>query len=192
MNLNKKIRKEVARELADKATSKAREDFEKYCASVAQVTVDAIWRRIEKDVPEVSREAWMHMVRGGYVRGISRLHYYVDEWFRGELPSGFSEGAISIKCPVVPAPATNAAESYIPKHDRDATLQRRKDILAAYSEVYDASLQILNTCRTLKQLEATLPEAAALVPKPAPTGKHLVDSKLVGQVQAMLEKGVPA
>ena len=191
MNLSKKIREEVAQTLADKATAAARESFDKYCASVAQVTVDAIWRHLEKEVPSVSKDVWLTLIRKGYAQGLSSFSLYSGEWFHGKRPSGFFERSQYIPCPAVARPL-KPAEDFVPAADREAILCRRKEILVAYNEVYDASLQILNTCKTLKQLEATFPEAAALVPKPASAGTQLVDSKLVGQVQAMLEKGVPA
>jgi len=191
MNLSKKIREEVAMELADKATAAARESFDKYCASVAQVTVDAIWRHLEEEVPGVSKDVWLTLIRKGYAQGLSSLVLYSDEWFSGKRPSGFFERYQRIPCPVVARTLVYEGD-FIPVADREGILWRRKEILAAYNEVYDTSLQILNTCKTLKQLEATFPEAAALVPKPASAGTQLVDSKLVSQVQAMLEKGVPA
>lgn len=191
MNLNKKIREEVAQTLADKATAAARESFDKYCASVAQVTVDAIWRHLEEEAPNVTKDGWLTLIRKGYAQGISSIALYDVDGFHGKLPSKFSERRQYIPCPAAARPL-KPAEVFIPAADRKAIRCRRKEILAAYNEVYDASLQILNTCKTLKQLEATFPEAAALVPKPASAGTQLVDSKLVGQVQAMLEKGVPA
>lgn len=191
MNLSKKIREEVALELADKATAAARESFDKYCASVAQATVDAIWRHLEEEVPTMTKDVWLTLIRKGYAQGISSLTVYSDEWFHGRRPSGFFERCQPLPCPVVARPLKYEG-GFVPAADREAILCRRKEILAAYNEVYDASLQILNTCKTLKQLKAAFPEAAALVPKPASSGTQLVDSKLVSQVQAMLEKGVPA
>lgn len=66
-----------------------------------------------------------------------------------------------------------------------------RGVLDAAEDFYHESLQVLQSCTTLKQLEATWPEAAALVPKPEKPTNQLVDAALVESVKSMMHKGVP-
>lgn len=65
-------------------------------------------------------------------------------------------------------------------------------IITQALDYHDKVTDLLNSCRTDKQLENLFPEAAAMLPKPVKKAQPIVPVELAAQVRRMLADGVPA
>lgn len=75
----------------------------------------------------------------------------------------------------------------------EALARRWMDILTEACEYHDQIQQLLEACRTRKQLQDLFPEAAELLPQPeAKKGTGLAPVELAAKVRRMLREGVPA
>lgn len=53
------------------------------------------------------------------------------------------------------------------------------------------AMDVLQACRTSRQVEDLFPEAAKLLPQPVKNGKALAPTELAANVRNMLNQGVP-
>ncbi|MCY1309652.1 hypothetical protein D9M70_597680 [compost metagenome] len=84
-------------------------------------------------------------------------------------------------------------KALIPRAKRAKELTGRMLEILEEALVYRGEcLDLLNACRTRKQLEELFPEAAALLPAPEPKVKALVPTELAAKVRKQLKEGVPA
>jgi hypothetical protein len=70
----------------------------------------------------------------------------------------------------------------------------KNDLLVAFVAIEDFHTDvtaILRSCKTVKQLEGVLPEAAALLPKPVKNVTELAPVELRKAVQDRLKSGIP-
>lgn len=65
-------------------------------------------------------------------------------------------------------------------------------IITQALDYHEKVTDLLNSCRTDKQLENLFPEAAAMLPKPTKKAQPIVPVELAAQVRRMLADGVPA
>lgn len=75
--------------------------------------------------------------------------------------------------------------------DTQAVLARMGNILTQGFAYAEQCLDLLEGCKTVKQLEDLFPEAAKLLPKAPPKDKPVAPVELATRVRRMLEEGVP-
>lgn len=75
--------------------------------------------------------------------------------------------------------------------DVRAISTRMMKVLSEGFKFCEDSLDLLNACRTVKQLEDLFPEAAKLLPPPAPKRANIVPVEAAQRLRKMLETGVP-
>jgi hypothetical protein len=69
--------------------------------------------------------------------------------------------------------------------------EQYKNMIEAAFTFNDNVMDVLNSCRTSRQLENLFPEAAKLLPQPVQKTSELAPVELVADVQKMLKTGIP-
>lgn len=233
MNLNKKIRADIALKL----TVKACEDSANTLAADIADLAKKFWARHESEVSVklsgIPRKRWPQLIQEGVIVGAHRKHpsipndkssYYRDAKLvqpsRFEYEdhptkiASFTPGMLLRKFPNLDkqihqhyrtwkiqliagatTPDYNTSEQFAADDqliiEYIALTDRFEQILGEAKSMYIDTLDVLDACRTAKQLETLLPEAAKLVPKPAAKAKNVMPTELAEKIRGKIESGIP-
>lgn len=92
-------------------------------------------------------------------------------------------------------PAYDSMDVFAENAPEVAEVQRISDrlvkMLREARDMYVDTLSVLDACRTVKQLENILPEAAKLAPKPAAKAKNVMPTELAETIRKRVEGGIP-
>jgi hypothetical protein len=236
MNLNKKLRTDIADQLMIKAVAHNAETLVKRMEAINKEFWAAHIENVKKVFP-VPQKQWAELIQLGLVNGvytvtprkaqeedslypveitgISRKGYNVTlsegrtefehtlgkvlfsepfSEFKTHVQNNFDTYRLRLTAPST-LPALEGVEKLPHCHPLVAELKSvEDDFLNVVKEAmaFRAELaSLLEACKTKKQLQELVPEAAALIPEPEKPKRQVVPVEQAEKVRKMLEKGVP-
>lgn len=239
MNLNKKLRSDIADQLMVKAVAHNAEPLVKRMEALNKEFWAAHIENVKKVFP-VPQKQWPELIQAGLVNGVYTVTPKEapgegEKWEKDitgirprsrnhrEFRSGSKEGSVEDCLYTLlmdqafaefKKQMDNDYQTYRLRFTAQSTLPPLKGMgtlphghpLVAQLEAVEADFKkvaaegaafraelasLLEACRTKKQLQELVPEAAALIPEPEKPKRQVVPVEQAEKVRKMLEKGVP-